>query len=89
MRATPTSRTVLNWPRSHNFLWLLVIIALVRLLQKAEWLKGAEHWSVSGDSLGDAFGLKRAPTPDSGMFHDTVRRTAHDWDGNFVVQVLE
>lgn len=39
---------------SHNFLWLFVIIALV-LAQKAEWLKGVEHWSVMssvGDSLG-------------------------------------
>jgi Na+/H+ antiporter NhaD/arsenite permease-like protein len=30
---------------SHNFLWLVVIIALV-LLQKAEWLKDVEHWPV-------------------------------------------
>ncbi len=39
---------------SHNFLWLFVIIALV-LAQKAEWLKGVEHWSAMA-SLGDALG---------------------------------
>jgi len=39
---------------SHNFLWLVAIIGLV-LLQKADWLKGLEHWSVFttiGDTLG-------------------------------------
>jgi Na+/H+ antiporter NhaD/arsenite permease-like protein len=45
---------------SHNFLWLFVIIALV-LAQKAEWLKGAEHWSALA-SLGDALGWNAAKT---------------------------
>jgi Na+/H+ antiporter NhaD/arsenite permease-like protein len=39
---------------SHNFLWLLVIIGLV-LVQKADWLKGVEHWPVFG-TMGDALG---------------------------------
>ena len=45
---------------SHNFLWLLVIIALV-LAQKADWLKAVEHWSVMA-SLGDALGWSAALT---------------------------
>ncbi len=32
---------------SHNFLWLFVIVGLV-LAQKAEWLRGLEHWQVCG-----------------------------------------
>ncbi|HUI08427.1 MAG TPA: sodium:proton antiporter [Verrucomicrobiae bacterium] len=39
---------------SHNFLWLMVIIALV-LLQKAEWLKDLEHWPLI-QSWGKALG---------------------------------
>ena len=45
---------------SHNFLWLFVIIALV-LAQKAEWLKGVEHWSALV-SLGDSLGWSAAKT---------------------------
>jgi Na+/H+ antiporter NhaD/arsenite permease-like protein len=45
---------------SHNFLWLFVIIALV-LAQKAEWLKGVEHWSALV-SLGDTLGWSAAKT---------------------------
>ena len=48
---------------SHNFLWLFVIIALV-LAQKAEWLKGVEHWSALA-SLGDALGWNAAKTAES------------------------
>jgi Na+/H+ antiporter NhaD/arsenite permease-like protein len=43
---------------SHNFLWLFVIIALV-LAQKAESLKGVEHWSMLV-SLGNALGWSAA-----------------------------
>jgi len=48
---------------SHNFLWLFVIIALV-LMQKAEWLKGVEHWSLM-TSLGDALEWSAAKTAES------------------------
>ncbi len=48
---------------SHNFLWLFVIIALV-LMQKAEWLKGVEHWSLM-TSLGDALGWNAAKAAES------------------------
>ena len=82
--AAPTSGRI-ELAGSHNFLWLLVIIALV-LAQEADWLKGVEHWSVMA-SLGDALGWSAALM--ARMFHDTVRCPAHDRDGNFVVQVLE
>jgi Na+/H+ antiporter NhaD/arsenite permease-like protein len=39
---------------SHNFIWLFVILGLV-LVQKAEWLKGLEHWPTLV-SLGDVTG---------------------------------
>jgi Na+/H+ antiporter NhaD/arsenite permease-like protein len=39
---------------SHNFIWLFVILGLV-FVQKAEWLKGLEHWSALV-SLGDVTG---------------------------------
>jgi Na+/H+ antiporter NhaD/arsenite permease-like protein len=45
---------------SHNLLWLVVIIALV-LLQKADWLKSIEHWSVV-HAWGDALGWGPAKT---------------------------
>src|ERR1051325_5863678 len=41
----------------HNFIWLFVILGLV-LVQKAEWLKGLEHWSLLV-SLGNATGWGR------------------------------
>jgi len=41
----------------------VVIIALV-LVQKAEWLKGVEHWSLM-TSLGDALGWNAAKTTES------------------------
>jgi Na+/H+ antiporter NhaD/arsenite permease-like protein len=45
---------------AHNFFWLFVIITLV-LVQKAEWVKGVEHWSVM-TSLGDSLGWSAART---------------------------
>ena len=39
------ARDRLELTGAHNFLWLLAIIALV-LVQKADWLKGLEHWPV-------------------------------------------
>ena len=48
---------------SHNFLWLVVIIALV-LLQKAEWLKDVQHWPLM-QSWGNALGWGTEKTAES------------------------
>jgi Na+/H+ antiporter NhaD/arsenite permease-like protein len=64
-KTDPTSLTSdrIELAGSHNFLWLFVIIALV-LVQKAEWLKGVEHWSVM-TSLGDSLDWSAAKTAES------------------------
>ena len=52
--AAKLARDRIELEGSHNFIWLFVIVALV-LAQKAEWLKGLEHWPAivsSGDVLG-------------------------------------
>jgi Na+/H+ antiporter NhaD/arsenite permease-like protein len=48
---------------SHNFIWLFVILGLV-LVQKAEWLKGLDHWSAVV-SLGHATGWGAAKANES------------------------
>jgi Na+/H+ antiporter NhaD/arsenite permease-like protein len=60
--ATPTSDRI-DLAGSHNFLWLLIIILLV-LAQKAEWLSGLEHWPAVA-SLSDALGWSVTMTAES------------------------